>query len=63
VVGYYGVAVTKIAEKLLQKGMYSFVGSDAHHDNHITAFNRKVKLKDLLPLTEAMANNQFFRME
>ncbi|WP_395051220.1 tyrosine-protein phosphatase [Flavobacterium sp.] len=63
VVGYYGDAVTKVAEKLLQKGMYSFVGSDAHHDNHIAAFDRKVKLKDLLPLTEAMANNQFFRME
>jgi tyrosine-protein phosphatase YwqE len=63
VVGYYGVTVTKIAEKLLQKGMYSFVGSDAHHDNHIAGFNRKVKLKDLLPLTEAMANNQFFRIE
>jgi tyrosine-protein phosphatase YwqE len=63
VVGYYGDAVTKVAEKLLQKGMYSFVGSDVHHDNHIAAFNRKVKLKDLLPLTEAMANNQFFRME
>lgn len=63
VVGYYGVTVTKIAEKLLQKGMYSFVGSDVHHDNHIAGFNRKVKLKDLLPLTEAMANNQFFRIE
>jgi tyrosine-protein phosphatase YwqE len=63
VVGYYGEAVTKIAEKLLQKGMYNFVGSDAHHDNHIAAFDRKVKLKDLLPLTEALANNQFFRIE
>ncbi|MBF2708218.1 tyrosine-protein phosphatase [Flavobacterium soyangense] len=62
-VGYYGLTVTKIAEKLLQKGMYSFVGSDVHHDNHIAAFDRKVKLKDLLPLTEAMANNQFFRLE
>ena len=63
VVGYYGDAVTKVAEKLLQKGMYSFVGSDVHHDNHIAAFDRKVKLKDLAPLTEAMANNQFFRID
>lgn len=63
VVGYYGDVVTKIAEKLLQNGMYSFVGSDAHHDNHIAGFNRKVKLKDLASLKEAIANNQFFRME
>lgn len=63
VVGYYGDVVTKIAEKLLQNGMYSFVGSDAHHDNHIAGFNRKVKLKDLAPLKETIANNQFFKME
>ncbi len=63
VVGYYGDGITKIAEKLLQKGMYSFVGSDVHHDNHIAAFGQKVKLKDLAPIKEAIANNQFFRMD
>ena len=63
VVGYYGDAITKIAEKLLQKGMYNFVGSDVHHDNHIAAFEQKVKLKDLVPLQEAIANNQFFRTQ
>ncbi|MBX9806761.1 MAG: histidinol phosphatase [Flavobacteriaceae bacterium] len=63
VVGYYGEGIAKIAEKLLQKGMYSFVGSDVHHDNHIAAFDQKVKLKDLAPLKEIIANNQFFRLE
>jgi len=63
VVGYYGDGIAKIAEKLLQKDMYSFVGSDVHHDNHVAAFNQKVKLKDWTPLKEAIANNQFFRME
>ena len=63
VVGYYGNEIAKIAEKLLQKGMYDFVGSDVHHSNHIAAFDLKVKLKDLLPLQEVMANNQFFAME
>ena len=62
-VGYYGDGIAKIAEKLLQKGMYDFVGSDVHHSNHIAAFDQKVRLKDLLPLKEAIANNQFFRME
>ncbi|MEC5166471.1 protein-tyrosine phosphatase [Flavobacterium sp. PL11] len=61
VVGYYGFEITKIAEMLLQKGMYDNVGSDVHHDNHIAAFNQKVKVKDIVPLTEAIANNNFFR--
>jgi protein-tyrosine phosphatase len=62
VVGYYGPAITKIAEQLLAKGMYSYVGSDVHHDKHIAAFEQKVKLKDLVPLKEAIANNQFFKI-
>jgi protein-tyrosine phosphatase len=63
VVGYYGPAITKIAERLLAKGMYNYVGSDVHHDKHIAAFEQKVKLKDLVPLKEAIANNQFFKIE
>lgn len=62
-VGYYGEAITQITDKLLQKGFYNFVGSDVHHDKHIAAFEQKVKVKELAPLKEAMANNQFFRME
>lgn len=61
VVGYYGAEINKIAEQLLAKGMYSFVGSDVHHNNHIISFEQKVKLKDLLPLKEVIANNQFFK--
>jgi tyrosine-protein phosphatase YwqE len=63
VVGYYGEGITKIAEKLLKNGMYSFVGSDVHHNNHIAAFDQKIKIKDPIPLQEAIANNQFFRIE
>jgi tyrosine-protein phosphatase YwqE len=63
VVGYYGPQIAKIAEQMLAKGMYSYVGSDVHHDNHIAAFEQKVKLKDLAPLKEAIANNQFFKVE
>lgn len=63
VVGYYGESITKIAEQLLAKGMYTYVGSDVHHDKHISAFDQKVKLKDLLPLKEAISNNQFFKSE
>ena len=63
IVGYYGAGITKIAEQLLQKDMYTYVGSDVHHNNHIAAFDQKVNLKDLTPLKEVIANNQFFKME
>ena len=63
VVGYYGAEITKVAEQLLAKGMYTYVGSDVHHDNHIASFKQKVKLKDLVPLKEVIANNQFFKFE
>ena len=63
IVGYYGAGITRIAEQLLQKDMYTYVGSDVHHNNHIAAFDQKVNLKDLTPLKEVIANNQFFRME
>lgn len=61
-VGYYGSEVTKIAEQLLQKGMYNYVGSDVHHGNHIAAFDKNVKIKDLVPLREIIANNSFFKV-
>lgn len=63
VVGYYGESIAKTAEQLLAKGMYTYVGSDVHHDKHIAAFEQKVKLKDLVPLKEVIANNQFFKLE
>ena len=62
VVGYYGGNIATIAEQLLQKGMYDFVGSDVHHDNHIAAFEQKVKIKDVKPLKEIIGNNQFFKV-
>jgi tyrosine-protein phosphatase YwqE len=63
IVGYYGPEIMKIAEELLKKGMYDYVGSDVHHDKHIASFDLKVKMKDLAPLKEAIANNQFFKFD
>lgn len=62
VVGYYGAQIAKVAEELLQKGMYTYVGSDVHHDKHIAAFSQKISLKDSTPLQEIIANNQFFKL-
>lgn len=61
VVGYYGSGIAQIAEQLLQKGMYTYVGTDAHHAKHIAAFDQKILIKDSVPLKEAIANNQFFK--
>lgn len=63
VVGYYGNTIAKIAEQLLQKGMYDFVGSDVHHKKHIDAFEQKIKWNDATALQEVIKNNQFFRIE
>ena len=63
VVGYYGASIASIAEQLLQKGMYDFVGSDVHHEKHIAFFDKKVKLKDVAALKEVISNNQFFKIE
>jgi len=58
--GYYGPDVMEAAEKLLKKGMIDFTGSDAHHKTHIEAFSKKTRIKDFLPVTEAMKNNTVF---
>lgn len=63
VVGYYGEGIAKIAEKLLQNGMYSFVGSDVHHKNHLAAFHQKIKIKETTLLQDLIAKNQFFSIE
>lgn len=60
-VGYYGEAVFQAAKELLALGMIDYVGSDAHHKNHIQAFNNRIEIKDLAPLKTAIANNNFFR--
>lgn len=61
-VGYYGEGVFQIAKRLLTDGMIDYVGSDVHHNNHIKAFNNKIKIKDLTPLRDAIKNNSFFKL-
>ena len=62
VVGYYGKGIALVADKLLQNGMYSFVGSDVHHKNHIAAFHQKIRIKETARLKEVINNNQFFKL-
>ena len=60
-VGYYGGEVTEIANKLIDNGLYDFVGSDVHHSKHISAFENKVLIKDTKGLKELTQNNSFFK--
>lgn len=59
-VGHYGESVTKIAEKLLSRGMIDYVGSDMHHKGHLKAFQSKLKIKAVPALELALSNNVYF---
>lgn len=61
-VGYYGSEISKVADKLLQKGSYDFVGSDLHHAQHLKAFDQKLNIKEITRLKAVIANNQFFSL-
>ncbi len=60
--GYYGLGVTKIAQKLLDDKLYDFVGSDVHHEKHINAFGSKIQVKNYANLQSIVENNRFFSL-
>lgn len=62
VTGYYGKHVLEAANFLLQHGLIDFVGSDIHHEKHIKGFDAKVEVKAIEFFTQAITNNQEFRM-
>lgn len=52
--GHYGPATQKIAERMIEANMISFLGSDCHHMGHIEVIrNRTVFQKSLLKLIES----------
>lgn len=59
-VDYYGSGITKITDKLLSNNFYDFVGSDIHHQNHMDSFNKKIGVKNMASLEEAIQRNLFF---
>ena len=59
--GYYGNEVAKTADYLLKNGMYSFSGSDIHHENHIKSFNSKLVFSDPSAVTTLLEKNIFFQ--
>lgn len=59
--GYYGKEVAKVADSLLQNGMYSFSGSDIHHNNHIKNFDSKVVYSNAKLVSNLLEKNNFFK--
>jgi protein-tyrosine phosphatase len=60
--GYYGIGVTKIAQKILDANLYDFVGSDVHHENHVKALSSKIAIKNYDSLKSIIENNTFFTL-
>lgn len=58
--GYYGIGVTKIAQRLLNENLYDFVGSDVHHQKHVRSLSTKLMLKNHQNLSSVIKNNNFF---
>lgn len=57
--GYYGKSAQKLAEKLIDKKMISFVGSDCHGSRHLEALSRVQKKKSYLKLKNlSLINNE-----
>ncbi len=48
--GYYPEPVKKFAEKLIDKGMIDFIGSDAHNMRYLEALEKSLKERSLVKL-------------
>ena len=59
--GYYGARPKDVAFKLLEQGMYDYVGSDLHHLDVYQPMMEKMKLtkSHLDALDELLANNNY----
>lgn len=51
--GYYPDPVKKFAEKLIDRGMVDFVGSDMHNMNYMAALEKSLKERSLARLLES----------
>ncbi|MGQ0829753.1 MAG: tyrosine-protein phosphatase [Bacteroidota bacterium] len=51
--GYYSLATKKIAEQMIDKNMISFLGTDCHHEGHISLIKEVVYEKHLHQLVES----------
>lgn len=51
--GYYSIETKRTAEKMIEKGMISFIGTDCHHTGHISLLGKVVYEKSLHQLLQS----------
>ncbi|MEE4001045.1 CpsB/CapC family capsule biosynthesis tyrosine phosphatase [Tenacibaculum sp. FZY0031] len=56
----YGKGVQKTAQKLLNEGMYDFVGTDTHHHNHLNLLQKIGTVKTKKQIEKLLDNNKMF---
>ena len=57
---YYGKEVRRNLDRLLKKNLLDFVGSDIHHQRHITEFDMKVNCKEISTFKKIIDKNNYF---
>ncbi|SEB70292.1 Tyrosine-protein phosphatase YwqE [Tenacibaculum sp. MAR_2009_124] len=57
----YGKGVQKITNKLLEEGLYDFVGTDTHHMNHLRLLNKIGEKKTIKKIETLIKNNTIFK--
>ena len=59
-IGLYGLHISKITEKLINKGLVDFTGSDVHSMYQLKKFEDKIKLGNTKELERLFLKNSFF---
>jgi len=57
---YYGVSVRKNLEKIIEKDLIDFAGSDIHNLHHVSAFDLKVNNRRVDLVNKIIENNNYF---
>ncbi len=57
ILGYYGDDIAKFSDKMLNKDLFDFVGTDIHNINHTRLMNKKVVINNLAKFKKLIKNN------
>lgn len=54
--GYYGVPVKRMAEKLIERGLITWLGTDMHHERHLEALQKMAADKKTMRYLEKITH-------
>lgn len=60
ILGYYGNDIAKFSDKILDKDLFDFVGTDIHNINHIKIMDKKVIINNVTKVQKLTKNNNQF---